>query len=171
MPVRLSKTKLYLSLYTPLLLWMMVIYHFSAVPGSGIAYEMPRTLFLERKGAHVSEYFILMLLWIRVFVFYLPKNRIRALVLAACATVSYAISDEIHQLFVFARTGKATDVLIDGLGIVFAILFFLMFSKTLLRNTWLHPKPALKSLPRPAKKSTIKKKKPVAKKVTRKKIV
>ena len=172
MTLPLSQHKLYVLLYAPLVVWMAVIYYFSSVPGSGIAYEMPRTLFLERKGAHVSEYCVLTLLWIRVFVFYLPKNKARALALAAFLAVSYAISDEIHQLFVFARTGRFTDVLIDSGGIVVALIFFLIFSKTLLRYTWFHPKLLLKrSLPRVAKKSTIKKKRFVVKKVTLKKIV
>jgi VanZ family protein len=172
MPARLSQRKLYFLLYAPLIAWMGVIYYLSSVPGSGVAYEMPRTLFLERKGAHVSEYCILTLLWIRFFTFYLPKNKVRALTLAAFLAVSYAISDEIHQLFVFARTGRFTDVLIDSGGVVLALIFFLIFSKTLLRYTWFYPKLLPKrSLPRVAKKSTIKKKKSVVKKVTLKKII
>lgn len=172
MAVRFLQQKPYFALYAPLIVWMAVIYYFSSVPGSGAVYEMPRTLFLERKGAHVSEYCILTLLWIRFFTFYLPKNKMRALSLATFLSVSYAISDEIHQLFVFARTGKFTDVLIDSIGIVVGIILFFVFSKTLLPHCkWFYPKLVSKRLPRPAKKSTIKKKKSATKKVARKKIV
>ena len=63
-----------LFLYAPIFLWMAVIFYLSSVPGGGVEYEMPTTLFLERKGAHVFEFFLLTILFVRMFVFYLPKN-------------------------------------------------------------------------------------------------
>ncbi len=44
--------------------------------------------------------------------------------------ILYAISDEIHQLFVPGRSGKVTDVIIDSLGILTGIVFFLIVEKT-----------------------------------------
>lgn len=41
----------------------------------------------------------------------------------------YAISDEIHQLFVPGRSGKVTDVIIDSLGVLTGIVIFLIVEK------------------------------------------
>lgn len=40
--------------------------------------------------------------------------------------VVYAISDELHQLMIAGRNGNIKDVLIDSLGIVTGIMFFLL---------------------------------------------
>lgn len=40
--------------------------------------------------------------------------------------VAYAISDELHQLMIAGRDGNIKDVLIDSLGIVTGIVFFLL---------------------------------------------
>lgn len=40
--------------------------------------------------------------------------------------VIYAISDELHQLMIAGRNGNIKDVLIDSLGIVTGIMFFLL---------------------------------------------
>ena len=45
------------------------------------------------------------------------------------AAVCYAVTDEIHQLFVEGRSGSAVDVLIDGAGAALGMLFFLLLWK------------------------------------------
>lgn len=45
----------------------------------------------------------------------------------AYAGVLYAITDEIHQLYVPGRSGKWQDVLIDSIGIFLGIFVLLMF--------------------------------------------
>lgn len=40
--------------------------------------------------------------------------------------VTYAISDELHQLMIAGRNGNIKDVIIDSLGIVTGIVFFLL---------------------------------------------
>ncbi len=40
--------------------------------------------------------------------------------------VTYAISDELHQLMIAGRNGNIKDVLIDSLGIATGIVFFLL---------------------------------------------
>ena len=41
----------------------------------------------------------------------------------------YAVTDEIHQMFVTARYSSFTDVLIDSSGVIFGILFFVFLFK------------------------------------------
>lgn len=68
---------------------------------------------IVRKGAHFSEYALL------AFVLYLL---LRTYPLRACALLSwlgatvYAVTDEVHQLFVGERAGSAKDVLLDSCG-------------------------------------------------------
>jgi len=45
--------------------------------------------------------------------------------------ILYAITDEIHQLFVPGRTSSPLDVGIDSLGIVTGIVIFLIVTKIL----------------------------------------
>lgn len=54
------------------------------------------------------------------------------LVLVSMAVVlTYAATDEFHQLFVEGRSGKLTDVLIDGCGAILGIFAFLLFWRIL----------------------------------------
>lgn len=100
-----------------LLFWMGVIFGFSHQPGSGADWQPPLWYVLERKSAHVFEYAVLVILasiFLRQF-FY--KESFRLVFLAAFLfTVSYGFLDEIHQLFIFGRGARFSDVLIDGLG-------------------------------------------------------
>ncbi len=70
-----------------------------------------------RKGAHVSEYVILALLFARLLHAQLPNVRLRmVLVLSFAAAVVFAISDEFHQSFVPTRSASPVDVCIDAIG-------------------------------------------------------
>ena len=70
-----------------------------------------------RKILHMSEYFILAILFYRVYILYKKKQ---IYLLTFLSAVLYAISDEFHQLFT-GRTGTIVDVLFDSIGILFAI--------------------------------------------------
>ncbi|MCM1174880.1 MAG: VanZ family protein [Blautia sp.] len=76
-----------------------------------------------RKAAHMTEYAVLsVLLYI-----WLGKRRFttgKKMLLAIIITAFYAVSDEIHQLFVAGRSGRFTDVLIDSAGAVLGVLLF-----------------------------------------------
>jgi len=101
-----------------LLLWMGVIFLFSALPGSEYPYTPTLSYFLERKGAHVVEYAALMFLAVRFVAALFPREAVRnILLLSTCFALAYAVSDELHQFFVPYRGAKMSDVLIDGLGI------------------------------------------------------
>ena len=75
-----------------------------------------------RKTAHAAEYAVLGFLMLVSFagmLFSGPKQRGRA---AWICSVLYAVTDEIHQLFVPGRSCQASDVLIDGCGAAFGVL-------------------------------------------------
>jgi len=86
-----------------------------------------------RKGAHVAEYAILMLLVWRAL--HRPirndprpwiwPHGIQALVVV----VIYAVTDELHQAFVPGRQGSPWDVLIDSAGAFLALLFLWLLGR------------------------------------------
>jgi len=88
------------------------IYSFFAGSAS---FDMEAVNHFVRKGAHFSAYLILALLTsnaLRKTGF--PGWRNFVMAFAICAM--YAVSDEIHQLFIPGRSGQPLDVLIDSSG-------------------------------------------------------
>lgn len=132
------------------LLWMSLIFYLSHQPAtksselsSGIVEVVVQTLdtlipfvdlnleslhIIIRKGAHLTAYFVL-----GSFVMIALKQsglrHYRLIVLSLVICVLYAISDEIHQLFIPGRSGEIKDVLIDSSGATGGILFFLLVNK------------------------------------------
>lgn len=129
------------------LLWMLVIFSFSAQPadestqtslrvGRAVcAVIVPdyaqmtqeqqtawaeRIEFPVRKGAHMTEYGVLAMLWLGVLAGE-EITRKRA-VIAIVLTALYASTDEFHQLFVPGRSGQVRDVLIDSCGAAIGVL-------------------------------------------------
>lgn len=118
-----------------LVLWMAFIFYMSSCNGnvssdqSGtIAYVLhnilsinysDKLIFIIRKCAHVSEFFILGILVINLVSKYNVKH---IYFISFIISVLYASSDEFHQLFVPGRSGQVTDVLIDLIGVVLGLL-------------------------------------------------
>lgn len=85
---------------------------------------------IVRKAAHMTEYAMLAIAV--SFSFYVYGKRIVNLILwSEIICVLYAITDEIHQLFIPGRSGQAMDVLIDGCGAMIGCLIFAFFCRIL----------------------------------------
>ncbi len=111
------------------LLWMGGIFFFSHLPGSPTYYEPTLLLLLERKGAHVMEYFVLFLLSTQLFSLVFFEESLRKIILFALVwSMTYAITDELHQFFTPYRGAHVMDVLIDMIGIFLALLIVLILS-------------------------------------------
>ena len=67
---------------------------------------------LIRKGAHFTAYLLLGVLVINALGLPYGKKVVLALILC----ILYAISDEVHQLFIPGRSGELRDVIIDSTG-------------------------------------------------------
>ena len=87
---------------------------------------------LVRKIAHFSIYMILAI-FTYMFIEELniksksEKERLRKNIIYTCIfCIIYAIFDEIHQIYVPGRTGKAIDVIIDTLGSCMGITLLLV---------------------------------------------
>lgn len=117
-----------------LLLWMTVIFSFSALSGKQTMGPPPLWYFLERKGAHVFEYAVLFLFAFRYFLLvFFREAFLQVLLLSMVFSLMYGAIDELHQFFVPQRGARLTDVFIDGGGILLAVLGIL-FSKWIRKN-------------------------------------
>ena len=99
------------AVWAPVVVWAIVIFAFSSVPS--LSTDLGTWDTILRKLAHVAEFAVLGALLLRA-------TR-RPAVAVALAGV-YAISDEVHQLFVEGRHGSAMDVGIDTLGALAGVL-------------------------------------------------
>lgn len=113
--------------------WMALIFLFSSQTGgdsAGLSTRVvdllapvlpalePDTLgTLVRKAAHVSEYAVLggLLTW--AWPPTLGWPRLAPLLIG----IGYAITDEVHQLFVPGRAGQVSDVVIDAVGVLIGV--------------------------------------------------
>lgn len=80
------------------------------------------SVFYIRKSAHFIEYLILGILVINVLADYNLDKKIIIYSFIFC--LIYAITDEIHQLFIEGRSAKVMDVFIDSSGSITGILLY-----------------------------------------------
>lgn len=112
----------------PLLVWMGIIFSFSAMHGSAYPFDTTLTYYLERKSAHVIEYAVLVVLAVRfVYAIFPHETFFKILLLATTFSITYGASDELHQFFVPYRGAKISDVFIDSMGalLIASIYYFL----------------------------------------------
>ena len=127
------------------LLWLVVIFFFSSQNGQSSSdlsngllnfleefTRLPLTneffSFLIRKLAHFTEYLILGILSCNLVKQYRSLNKMEYLaILLFCIT--YAISDEVHQMFVNGRSPQVFDVFVDSLGSSVGIFLIYIMTK------------------------------------------
>ena len=100
---------------------MALIFWSSAQSGGGDIPEWGHVL------AHFVEYALLAALWLWALRLRIGRHAFAA---AALITVTYAVSDEIHQSFVPGRFSDPFDVLVDALGAATALgLAYLSYAR------------------------------------------
>lgn len=97
---------------------LVQIFNYLGIDLNGIFGNFAMTII--RKGAHVTEYFILFLL-VYNFLEFKYKNK-KLIIVTFVFVVLYACSDEFHQMFVVGRAGRITDVVIDSIGVIIGII-------------------------------------------------
>ncbi len=142
-------------LWVALIAWMLFIFHLSDQPAT-LSAETSRTIsqqILEvvqedptpqmiysfdrflRNSAHFGVFFVLGLLAYPTF--FVQGWKYPAMI-ALFFTVSYAFSDEFHQIFVDGRAFQFRDLMLDSiggfLGTLTAILFHYVFRKQFLKQ-------------------------------------
>ena len=119
-----SKIICIIKFYLPILLWCAIIYYFSSIPS--LKSDLPNQWdLIFRKIAHLTEYAVLTFLFFRAT--YKSLSFKKAISYSALFSLTYALTDEYHQLFVFGRGGNLGDVLIDSLGVFLAV--FLIYRR------------------------------------------
>ncbi|GAA0469529.1 VanZ family protein [Alkalibacillus silvisoli] len=124
------------------LLWMALIFYFSHQPAeesselSGSVVDLVISIapfiegdsdwvhFLVRKGAHFFVYFVLGILVInglRVSGISIKRSALASVFIC----LLYAISDEVHQLYIPGRSGEVSDVILDTIGASVGVLVYL----------------------------------------------
>lgn len=91
--------------------------------------------FIVRKTAHFAIYAILGVLSVLNTVTLEKISLAKRFIISALFCLVYAISDEIHQLFVPGRSGEIRDVLIDFTGALIGILFTMLLVYLLKKKT------------------------------------
>ena len=107
--------------WLPPLVWMAVIFWFSAQPNLNSGLGWIDTV--GRTFIHAGDYALLCFLCWRVM--RERMDRLAALAPAWGIAFLYAISDEYHQTFVTGRHGSPVDVAIDSMGAALFVLFVL----------------------------------------------
>ena len=115
----------YAVLWLPVLIWMGIIFYMSSIPGLQAPHPLPDLML--RKMAHMAEFGALALLLVRAHEGTTGARRWTRYLVPLVIAVLYAASDEVHQLFVPAREGRALDVAIDTAGATLALVAVILF--------------------------------------------
>ena len=92
---------------------------------------------IVRKSAHFLEYLILGILMINVVKNYKDINNC-LFFMSLLFCIMYAISDEVHQLFIPGRSCEILDVLIDSTGSLIGIFIYYLFNSRRLKERVKH---------------------------------
>lgn len=113
-----------------LIIFMGIIFTLSSIPNLKSNIPGVSDLIL-RKGAHFTEYFILMFLCIKSFYKDIKKDLKFDCKLGFCFAFCslYSLSDEIHQLFVPTRHFALFDYGIDNLGLIACLICLFIYKK------------------------------------------
>lgn len=138
------------------ILWMFVIFNFSSQNGpkstktsdvvtsmvvnvttnvtnkdisrEEVKKKVEDSTFLVRKTAHFTEYLILGILVFQLLSDYTKISK-KTIIFCLLICYLYAVSDEVHQIFIPGRTAKIMDTFIDGAGSLFGIILANIYYK------------------------------------------
>ncbi len=109
------------TLWLPVVAYAGFIFYLSSLSETDTLIYFP---FFD-KILHTAEYSILGLLFMRAFSNQELRLRIKeAFAYSVIFSFLYAISDEIHQIFVFARNADFSDVIFDLIGASLGAYFY-----------------------------------------------
>ena len=119
-----------------LILWLILIFYFSNQPAvesaqvsGGILdkllelFNLPLTDFIVRKAAHFSEFAMLSVLSFNVTGRTWKFTVLKRSIISTAFSLLYALSDEIHQIFIVGRACRAFDIFVDSMGIITGLVF------------------------------------------------
>ena len=113
----------FIKLWLPVFVWGYIIYYLSDIPGLGTGLGVWDLIL--RKGAHITEYFILTILLVRAFRRSFRMSFAFLIFWPSVISFLYAVSDEYHQSFIKNRCGTSWDVLVDTVGILIVVYLYI----------------------------------------------
>lgn len=111
------------------MLFVMFYPHFNDMPALMQKQIINSFITPVRKAAHITLYFFFAAFAYLSVISYTKIKRSARIGTAFLISVLYAISDEVHQNFVAGRGPQVTDVLIDTIGILAALLLLMLIFK------------------------------------------
>ena len=108
-----------LSRWGPVVAWAALIFALSSIPALGTG--LGTWDLVLRKIGHFAEFAILGALFLRA---------LRDVPAAVLAGAAFALTDEVHQMFVSGRQGSVLDWLIDTAGVVAGVALALRLART-----------------------------------------
>lgn len=110
--------------WVPAAAYMALIFYLSSRPRPPIPEILLFPFDPQRYILHFIEFSILGLLLARLAFMETKARGGRLLLVAALFTFAYAITDEVHQMFVPERDVSLTDLVFDGLGGLFGAAIY-----------------------------------------------
>lgn len=119
-----------------LVVWMVVVFMLSHQTGEesgglsrkvanffakGDTVQAERLEPMIRKVAHMTEYATGGMIFYGILLTYPNNSRRKKVIMSLAFVIFYASTDEIHQLFINARSGSVVDVCIDTFGGILGI--------------------------------------------------
>ena len=113
---------LFIKYWLPVIIYAIIIFSISSIPGKAI----PPIFKYQDVVFHFLEYAFLSVLLNRALkAAVIPDARIRRFCWVFILCLLYALSDELHQLFVPYRVASLSDIATDGLGAFVAGIIYL----------------------------------------------
>ncbi|TAK63425.1 MAG: hypothetical protein EPO24_04255 [Bacteroidetes bacterium] len=116
----------------PAFVWAGTIYIISSIP----KITLPKINFISvDKAGHIGVFFVLGILVYRAFEPRIKEStlRFKRFLFSFLITISYGISDEIHQSFIPGRFLDKYDMLADGIGALLAGIVVYLFLRRRLK--------------------------------------
>jgi VanZ family protein len=124
----MSRLSAFIRRWGPAILLMAVIFVFSSLPSA----ELPNFNWADRivkKGGHALGYGLLAFGYLRGLKGEIHQVSARQLLGAWLMAVLYSATDEFHQSFTPGRHPAVTDILIDSIGAVVALILVARYYK------------------------------------------
>ena len=121
-----NSNKSALRFWVPVIVWMMLIFGLSSIPGDNI----PSVLSFQNTLYHFLSYLTLTILLSRAFMNTRSEiDPLEVMIFTSAFGLAYGFSDELHQAFIPFRSTSFFDIFIDGIGSLFGSGIYIIKNK------------------------------------------
>ncbi|MBI2106155.1 VanZ family protein [Candidatus Woesearchaeota archaeon] len=124
-----SFLKYQLKFWLPVYIYLLLIFYFSSLPSIEASSMISERFYISSYVQHIILYAGLALLLFRAVNYSKKQDFIVIL-----STTLYGFIDEVHQHFVPGRTFQSSDILMDFLGAILALILLSIYKKFVVRK-------------------------------------